>query len=864
MVEQERVLLPGDVCPKRYDITLKPDLERFTFSGSESVEVEVKSATRRVVLHAAELELHSVVLERDGESLEPERIEANEEEDTVAFVFGQELEPGAARLAIEFTGQLNDKMHGFYRSVYRVEGEERIMAVTQFEATDARRAFPCWDEPAQKAVFQVTLVVPEDRVAVSNMPPSGIETGDDGLKTVRFAETPVMSTYLLAFIVGEFDYVETQTAEGVTVRVYTPVGRREQGRFALDVAARTLSFFHEYFAIAYPLPKMDLLAIPDFAAGAMENWGAVTYRETAILVDPEESSAGTRQRVAIIVAHELAHQWFGNLVTMEWWTHLWLNEGFASWIEFLAVDHLFPEWDMWTQFVFTDFGRALSLDGLKSSHPIEVEVRDPKQISEIFDGISYSKGASVIRMLAAYLGAEPFRHGLQRYLGRHQYANATTEDLWQALAEESGQPVKQIMDTWTKQTGYPLLSVDMKPGEVELRQTRFFLSGVPDRDDASRWSVPLGIRTGGGEDTFRVVEDERASIGVDASRAGWLKVNPDQTGFYRSTYSAELWDRLALAVEAGELASATDRLGLENDAFALARAGYLDAARPLALAPAYGNETHYTVWADLSENLRAYDILLSGEPCHPSFRAFARSLYQTIYGALGWDARPDESHLTKLLRPMVIGLLGRYGDPAVNAEALRRFDEGVRDGTPVAADLRAAVYGQVVESRGVEGYEAVLGIYREAELHEEKNRCLRALGCSTDPAVLRRTLDFALSDEVRGQDTPLAVAGVAVNPLGRDLAWDFLRDKWAEFDRRYGQGGFIIARIISITTEDFTTLDKAREVEEFFQSHPAPAAARTVRQSLERIRSNALWLERDGEAIAKWLEAAAPTPAEGT
>ncbi|MDE0031708.1 MAG: M1 family metallopeptidase [Deltaproteobacteria bacterium] len=860
MAERERVLLPDDVSPKRYDLTLKPDLERFAFSGSEAVEIEIKAPTRRVVLHATELEIHSAALERDGATLEPVSIEANEEEETVAFVFGETLDPGPARLAIEFTGLLNDKMHGFYRGVYHQDGEKRTMAVTQFEATDARRAFPCWDEPAQKAVFAVTLVVPEDRVAVSNMPPTDVETGDDGLKTVRFADTPVMSTYLLAFVVGEFDYVETETTEGVTVRVYTPVGRREQGRFALDVAARTLSFFDEYFGIAYPLPKMDLLAIPDFAAGAMENWGAVTYRETAILVDPEESSAGTRQRVAIIVAHELAHQWFGNLVTMEWWTHLWLNEGFASWIEFLAVDHMFPEWDMWTQFVYSDFGRALSLDGLKSSHPIEIEVRDPKQISEIFDGISYSKGASVIRMLAAYLGADTFRSGLRRYLERHQYANATTEDLWQALAEESGKPVKQIMDTWTKQTGYPLLSVNMKQGEVELHQTRFFLSGVPDRDDTSRWSVPLGIRTEGGQDTFRVFEEERTTVDSGSGRREWLKVNPDQTGFYRSNYSAELWDRLAAAVGAGELPSATDRLGLQNDAFALARAGYLDPGRPLALASSYRNETDYTVWADLSENLRAYDILLSHRSCHESFRAYARSLYQTIHTSLGWDARPGESHLTKLLRPMVIGLLGRYGDPQVNAEALRRFDEGIRDATPVAPDLRMAVYGQVVESRGLEGYEAVLRVYREAELHEEKNRCLRALGCSTDLDLLRRTLDFSLSDEVRGQDTPLAVAGVAMNPLGRDLAWNFLREKWAEFDDRYGQGGFIIARIVSITTEDFTTLEKAAEVESFFESHPAPAATRTVRQSLERIRSNALWLERDGDAIAGWLDAYEPAP----
>lgn len=857
MAEQERVLLPGDVCPKRYDITLKPDLERFTFGGSVSVEVEVKAATQRVVLHATELEFHSVVLERDGVSRTPERIEANEKEETAAFVFAETLEPGPARLAVEFTGQLNDKMHGFYRSVYHVDGEERIMAVTQFEATDARRAFPCWDEPAQKAVFAVTLVVPEDRVAVSNMPPSRTDTGNDGLKTVRFADTPVMSTYLLAFIVGEFDSVETETPEGVTVRVYTPLGRREQGRFALDVAARTLSFFHEYFGIAYPLPKMDLLAIPDFAAGAMENWGAVTYRETAILVDPEESAANTRQRVAIIVAHELAHQWFGNLVTMEWWTHLWLNEGFASWVEFLAVDHLFPEWNIWTQFVFTDMGRALSLDGLKSSHPIEIEVRDPEQISEIFDGISYSKGASVIRMLAAYLGADVFQRGLQHYLERHQYANATTEDLWQALAEESGQPVKQIMDTWTKQIGYPVLSVDMKRGEVELQQTRFFLSGVPDRNDASRWSVPLGIRTEGAEDTFSVFEDRKTSIGMGGGSGsrGWLKVNPDQTGFYRSNYSAGLWDRLAAAVEAGELASATDRLGLENDAFALARAGYLDAARPLSLALAYRKETDYTVWADLSRNLGAYDILLCGQPCHDSFHAFARGLYQTIYESLGWDARPGESHLTKLLRARVIGLLGHHRDRTVTAEALRRFDQGVRDGVPVAPDLRGVVYSQVVESRGADGYEAVLRIYREAELHEEKNRCLGALGSSAEPDLLRRTLEFSLSDEVRGQDTPAALAGVVMNPLGRDLAWDFLREKWTEFDSRYGQGGFIIAHIVSNTTENFTTLEKAGEVESFFEAHPVPAATRTVRQSLERIRSNALWLERDGRAIAEWLEA---------
>ena len=552
----------------------------------------------------------------------------------------------------------------------------------------------------------MTLVVPEDRVAVSNMPPSEVESGDDGLKTVRFADTPVMSTYLLAFVVGEFDYVETETAEGVTVRVYTPVGRREQGRFALDVAARTLSFFHEYFGIAYPLPKMDLLAIPaDFRGRGHGELGRgdptarppfwwIRRSRPPGRASASPSSSPTSWRTS---GSATWSPWSGGRTCG---STRGSPRGSSSW----RWTTCFRSGDMWTQFVYSDFGRALSLDGLKSSHPIEIEVRDPKQISEIFDAISYSKGASVIRMLAAYLGADTFRSGLRRYLERHQYANATTEDLWQALAEESGKPVKQIMDTWTKQTGYPLLSVNMNQGEVELHQTRFFLSGVPNRDDASRWSVPLGIRAEAAEDTFRIFEDERARIAVGGGRRGWVKVNPDQTGFYRGNYSAELWDRLAVAVEAGELPSATDRLGLQNDAFALARAGYLDPGRPLALVPAYRNETDYTVWADLSENLRAYDTLLAGPRAVTGRSAPSPgSLYQTIHASLGWDARPRESHLTKLLRPMVIGLLGRYGDPRVNTEALRRFDAGIRDATPVAPDLRMAVYGQVVESRGVGG-----------------------------------------------------------------------------------------------------------------------------------------------------------------
>jgi puromycin-sensitive aminopeptidase len=626
------------------------------------------------------------------------------------------------------------------------------------------------------------------------------------------------------------------------------------------VATRVLSFFGDYFDIPYPLPKIDLIAIPDFAAGAMENWGAVTYRETAILVDPEKSSAATKQRVAIVIAHELAHQWFGNLVTMEWWTHLWLNEGFASWIEYLAVDHLFPEWDIWTQFVFSDFARALSLDGLKHSHPIEVEVRDPSEIHEIFDAISYSKGASIIRMLAAFLGEEVFRRGLHLYLTRHQYGNATTNDLWNALAEASGKPVERIMDSWTKQTGYPVISLnESREGGSDsftLQQSRFLSSGTDPAGggDPSQWWIPIGIISASSpEPTFAIIQDRSTTLMLPVRDNEWIKLNATQSGFYRVNYPPALWAKLLPAIESVAL-PAPDRLGVESDAFALARAGLLPTTRVLALVEAYRNESNYTVWADLSTNLEEFSLLWSHEPGHEQFRAFARDLYCSVMERLGWEVQPGEAHLTALLRSLVISVFGHYGDVTTMDEAGRRFAQFVKDGHSLHPDLRFPVYSLVVENGNSSAYEAVLKIFREADLHEEKVRCLRALGYSQQPDLLQRTLEFSLSAEVRSQDTVFVIASVALNRYGREMAWQFLQDRWDEFDRRYGKGGFLLARLISSTTENFTTEDRAQEVEAFFGSHPVPAAERAIQQSLERIRSNTGWLERDREPVRQWLQ----------
>ncbi len=454
--------LPKDVRPERYKISLTPNLTEFVFTGEESIDVVILNPTSSIVLNAAGLNLHyASVIMSDGTVKPSKDIILDDVAETATISFDTIFETGKLNLKIEFSGILNDQLRGFYRGQYLdFDGNEHLLATTQFEATDARWAFPCWDEPNLKAIFQVTLIVPKDLTAISNTLPLNEFIGKDGLRVVEFAETPKMSTYLLAFIVGDFLSVEGTSSDGTLVRVWAIRGKENHGQFALENAIRILDYLNKYFGIPYPLEKLDHIAIPDFAAGAMENWGAITYREIALLFDPENSAASTKQRIVEIIAHEMAHMWFGDLATMDWWDDLWLNESFASWMGDKAVDYLYPEWNMWTQFVYQDTGAGLNLDGLKNSHPIEARVQNPSEIRELFDAISYSKGASIIRMLEHFLGAEVFRNGLHSYLSTHMYDNARTEDLWLALENTSGQPVTDLMNSWVKQTGFPVIQVD--------------------------------------------------------------------------------------------------------------------------------------------------------------------------------------------------------------------------------------------------------------------------------------------------------------------------------------------------------------------------------------------------------------------
>jgi puromycin-sensitive aminopeptidase len=841
---QRSVRLSPDVTPARYRISLKPNFETFTFAGDETITLTIKKPTTTITLHAIELEITSASI---GESAAS--VSYDKKRETATLSFKTPIQKGEAELSIAFVGTLNDKMHGFYRSNYQREGATHWIATTQFESTDARRAFPCFDEPAMKAVFDISLTIPAGMEAISNTMPIKKSTNADGSMRVDFSPTPVMSTYLLAFIVGEFEHVQKKSKDGVLVRVFTTPGKKEQATFALECAARIVSFFNQYFAIRYPLPVLDMIAIPDFSAGAMENWGAITYRESALLVDPKHSSTQNRQWVALVIAHEIAHQWFGNLVTMNWWTHLWLNEGFASYIEYLAVNHLFPEWDIWTQFLVADHAVALHYDGLEHTHPIEVEVHDPAEIASVFDAVSYSKGASVIRMLAEYLGEKTFRDGLRLYLKTHRYANAETADLWRALSRISGKPVAKIMANWTAKPGYPLLSLEQKRDHFTLTQSRFFASPVSQKKtrDATLWRIPLSF----------IHEKKRGKVLIEKrtvkipNTGDYFKLNAGETSFVRTSYPAAVRDSLGEAIEAKRLET-RDRVGLVRDMFALVENGAQTAVAALSFARHYGDENEYVVWSEICGGLSKLHSLIAHEAYEPAFNAYARSLLTEIGATIRWDAKP-KSHSAALLKSLILETLAKYGDAAVLEHARLVFDSIDETANPVVPDLRGVVYNTVARHGGEKEYAKLLRLYESAVLHEEKNRIGRALGLFRQTELLAQTLEFAISDGVRRQDCVRMIMAVTVNPHGRDLAWSFIKANWKFFTERF-QGSRDLAHLIEPMGSSALLAD-AKDVQAFLKTHPTPGTERTLKQVLERIHSNAAWLKRGRKELEQFLSA---------
>lgn len=847
--------LPKSVVPKRYGIKLKPDLASCTFAGTVEISIDVVAETKFIVLNAADLTVsrNGVRFTSGSKVLEVLEVQLFEADEIMVVEFSDNLPLGVGVLCIAFEGTLNDKMKGFYRSTYEHNAEKKNMAVTQFEPADARRCFPCWDEPACKATFRITLEVPTELVALSNMPI--VEEKRDGIiKTVHYEESPIMSTYLVAVVIGLFDYVEDHTSDGIKVRVYCQVGKENQGKFALDVAVKTLDFYKKYFAEPYSLPKLDMVAIPDFAAGAMENYGLVTYRETALLYDDKHSAASNKQRVATVVAHELAHQWFGNLVTMEWWTHLWLNEGFATWVSYLATDSLFPEWKIWTQFL-DEITEGLRLDGLAESHPIEVEINHACEIDEIFDAISYRKGASLIRMLQSYLGPECFQRALASYIKQYSCSNAKTEDLWAVLGEESGEPVNQLMNSWTKQKGYPVVTVKVNDENLEFEQSQFLLSGS---HGDGQWIVPMTLCCGSYDvrknfllqGTYESLDTKEFllcshSKGRLAETGTWVKLNVDQTGFYRVKYDDELASRLRYAIETKCL-SATDRFGILDDSYALCMACQLPLASLLTLMGAYKEELEYTVLSNLiSISNKIARIAADAAPeLLDDVKLFFINLFQYPAEKLGWDPKQGESHLDAMLRGEILTALAQFEHDVTQHEARRRFDAFLNDRhTPLLPpDTRRAAYVAVMQNVSTlnrSGYESLLRIYRETDQSQEKTRILGSLASCPDPDIVLEVLNFLLSSEVRSQD---AVFGVHVGIKGRETAWRWLKENWDHISKNWGSG-FLITRFVSAIVSPFSSSEKANEVEEFFASRSKPSITRTLKQSLERVHINAKWVQ---------------------
>ncbi|KAJ1977834.1 hypothetical protein H4R34_003429 [Dimargaris verticillata] len=881
-----REVLPTNVKPLHYALELTPDLEQLVFQGRVTVKLEVAKATSVIALNTDDLKIQSAHVVQNvaktEQKLAADNISYDAAKQRAILTFAQELPAGSqATLFMEFTGVLNDLMTGFYRSTYTDDqGNKKVMAVTQFEPTDARRAFPCWDEPALKATFDVTLTVPAALTALSNMHVvtethlSPAHGSGPARKQVKFATTPIMSTYLLAFVVGELEYVEMHTTgkfnkKPIRCRVYTVPGYTDQARFALDVAAGTLEGLAETFDIPYPLPKLDLVAIPDFEAGAMENWGLVTYRTSALLFDEARSSVRAKQYIAYVVAHENSHQWFGNLCTMEWWSDLWLNEGFATWVGNYVVDKLFPEWKTWTTFVNDETQKGLALDALRSSHPIEVDVQRAAEISQIFDAISYSKGASVIRMLSSYLGDDVFLKGIRAYLRKHMYGNASTKDLWHALSEASGQDVAKFMELWTRHVGYPVIEVteDAQQGsakgdrQLRVRQTRFLSSGnVKAEEDQVAWWVPLSIVTSEApRDPSHDILTERETTVTIPAQATYYKLNHRYTGVYRVKYSSEAIAALAKALQQGsDQLDTIDRLGIVADTGALMPAGISSTPDFLTLLQSVQGETEFVIWSDVSSRLTTIVSAWYEQPTavQDQLAAFVRQLYSQQFQRLGWEKIDGETSFDTRLRSLVIRQLAGAGQPDVVSEAQRRFKQYFEDKneSAIQSDILGTVFYAAIRHGSGAEVNHVTKFYEETNVSDLKMQALSSLGAVQQPDLIVRCLDYAISDKVRNQDLHVLLMSLGLNRKARQATWEFVQKHWSMLTDRYKASMLYMGSVLKTATQEFASEAKAQEMEAFFKGKDVSKLDRALSQSLERIRLHAAWVKRDQEIVKEWLD----------
>ena len=831
--------LPRTVVPSHYDLVLEPDLEHSSFRGTASITIDVRETTRAIVLNANELTLREASV--DGESL---AISADAVQERATLTATAELQPGQHTLAISFDGTLNDKLRGWYRSTFvDARGATRVIATTQMQATDCRRAFPCWDEPDFKAVFSVTLVVEPELVAVSNGPERSRERRSDGKDVVRFADTMPMSTYLVAFVVGPLEVSDPVDVDGVPLRIVHLPGKASLAGFAKDIGAFSLRWFQEYYGIEYPGEKVDLIALPDFAAGAMENLGCITFRENVLLVDPATATQRDRQLVADVVAHEMAHMWFGDLVTMRWWNGIWLNEAFATFMEVAACDAFDPQWQRWTTFSL-ERTAAFETDSLRTTRPVEFEVRSPADADGMFDVLTYEKGGALLRMLEQYLGADRFRDGIREYLHTHRYGNTETSDLWDAIEKVTGEPVRRIMDSWIWQGGYPLVSARIDGDDLVLGQDRFLFDD--DGTDLTRWAIPVHVaqQAGGAARLEKVLLDgdevRLALLGHDAA----IRVNAGGYGFYRVAYSAELLGRLT--GEALAELTTIERYTLVDDAWASVVAGRLTAADFCEFAKGYANETEVQIWQNLLGSLAWCDRFLEGSH-RETFQAYVRALVGPALERLTWQPALDEADLVGELRALLVRNLAVLGNDAqAQAQARALHDQYLSDGHAVHPALAAATTSVVASIGNATDYEVFLERVRTGATPQESLRYLFALAEFPSEELLDRTLALAMSGEVKTQNAPFLLRQCIANRSLGSHAWRFVREHWAQANAGFPDNT-IVRMVDSVKT--LTREEEQADVAAFFGEHAIPQGAKTLAQVLERQQVNVTLHQRASEIL---------------
>jgi aminopeptidase N len=848
--------LPKDIVPRSYQIYLEPNIEALVTDGIESVEIEVLKPTDRIVLNAVDTEIAAAQI-AIGDRKEELTPQFDSSQQTVSFKSQNILEPGRYTLSFKFQSRIGEQPHGLFIQHYDSNGTLEHLLATEMEPGDARRVFPCWDEPAFRAIFQLSVKTRKENTVVSNMPVFvEVSFGADE-KMVIFEKTPPMASYLALLACGKFEWLEDEVA-GVKLRIMTTTGKKEFGRYALEVTKKLLEYYNDYFAVPYPLPKLDQLAFPSGFGGAMENWGGITYNEDALLFDPETSSESTKQKIFLVIAHEIAHQWFGDLVTMAWWNDLWLNEGFASWMEAKAADHFNPEWKVWLH----EAGqkeRAMAFDARKITHPIQQPVADEDQAKSAFDVITYQKACLVLRMLESFLGEQPFRDGIRTYLAAHQYSNTTTEDFWESLEFATGKPIKKIASGWTEQPGFPLIKVTTQcvggKRVISLEQVRFVLAEQED-NRPTQWTVPVGVRSTANPSEVKYALLEKLSNNFDfPGCAGAIQANAGNIGFFRVLYEPALFNDLQKNVEK---LPESDRLNLVTDTWALVESGNVPVSLYFDLLENLRRDDSFAMWQsalgelERTGALKLIDRLEQGKPGRETYQKYICSLFNPKLQEVGWDERSGENIETHRFRAMLIETLGFFGDRAVIDESFKRFEKLRDDPSSLAPNLRSPVTVIVGRYSSQTVYDELLSMADKARSAEERRTYLRALSAALDPELAHKTLEYLMSDHVMPGDACRALEDLAAEGEHPAIVWEFATTHLNEMQQRFGS--FRRNRLLSSIAAGFMDEPRADELIAFARSYLAPVAIREFEDSANLIRFRAKLKAKTLPAIDEWIK----------